>query len=269
MKLLLSKLKSWLVHTNSAATWPIIQFLIRLYIRVCKVDLREAELTNPIDYQSINHLFTRRLKPSARPINQDSQVLNSPCDGIVTAHGQIVENQLIQAKGMSYSLNELINQNDEIDNSKFLSFVTLYLSPRHYHRAHAPLACKLTHSVYIPGKFFSVSPKHSRLIPNLYIQNERLVLHYHNEDHGNFVVVMVGSKIVSSISTPWLKSAEKYHPPLIKLKPPQPIICKKGDEIANFNMGSTIIVLTEKKPKEYCFTSSANEVKVNSALAVF
>ena len=38
------------------------------------------------------------------------------------------------------------------------AFATLYLSPRDYHRIHAPLAGKILGYAYLPGEFWPVNP---------------------------------------------------------------------------------------------------------------
>lgn len=260
---IVNRLKNWLVHTDSVFSRPLTQGLIRLYIFLYSVNLKEAVFTEPGDYKTINQFFIRKIKPELRPVTRQNNVISSPSDGIITAYGDITKNILIQAKGLEYDLQTLINQ----DNCTFRSFATIYLSPYHYHRVHAPIDCSLDYSVYIPGKTLSVSLKNTRLIPQLYCQNERLVLHYKSKKYGACAVVMVGAQNVSSISTPWLQQINQEHPALTQHKQKEIITYKRGDEIANFNMGSTVILLTEKRVSDYCFTGIKDEVLVNAPLA--
>ena len=66
-------------------------------------------LTNdPSDFKSFNDFFIRKLTPEARPINKDKNILISPGDGRLLAYTDIDIDSLIQVKGITYSLSELI-----------------------------------------------------------------------------------------------------------------------------------------------------------------
>ena len=82
------------------------------------------------------------------------------------------------------------------------TFITVYLSPRDYHRVHMPLAGTLRQTVHIPGRLFSVAPFSVNAVPRLFARNERLVCHFDGDD-GPFVVVLVGAMLVSSVETVW------------------------------------------------------------------
>src|SRR5215469_441722 len=68
------------------------------------LDLSEASTTQ---YRSLRDCFTRQLKPDARPIETDPQVLVSPCDALVGAFGSIADSKLYQIKGARYALEAL------------------------------------------------------------------------------------------------------------------------------------------------------------------
>jgi phosphatidylserine decarboxylase len=69
------------------------------------LNLREARKTH---FASLHDCFVRELKDGARPIDSRPDVLVSPCDGIVVACGHIEGTQLLQAKGLTYTLEELL-----------------------------------------------------------------------------------------------------------------------------------------------------------------
>jgi len=50
-------------------------------------------------FDSLHDCFVRELKDGARPVDRDPQTMVSPCDGIVGACGQVVDGQVVQAKG--------------------------------------------------------------------------------------------------------------------------------------------------------------------------
>src|SRR3972149_509916 len=84
---------------------------------------------------SLDAFFTRGLRPGARPIPSDGATVISPCDGTVSAIGVAEGGHLIQAKGKAYTLADLLA--DDAAAARFAGgpYVTIYLSPRHYHRA--------------------------------------------------------------------------------------------------------------------------------------
>jgi phosphatidylserine decarboxylase len=80
----------------------------------------------------------RRLRPGARRWPGDDRTAVSPVDGILGQHGAIDEGRLIQAKGRHYTAASLLGDAEEASRYERGTFVTIYLSPRHYHRIHAP-----------------------------------------------------------------------------------------------------------------------------------
>jgi len=122
--------------------------------------------------------------------------------------------------------------------------VTVYLSPRDYHRVHMPMKGTLRETVHVPGRIFSVAPFAVEAIPRLFARNERLVCHFDGE-RGPFVVVMVGAILVSSVATVWDGLVIPPYASSIRRKSfaGQDITLERFAEMARFNMGSTVIVL--------------------------
>src|SRR5579864_6322354 len=103
------------------------------------------------------------------------------------------EDLLLQAKGHDYSLSALLgNQQDQVADFSRGHFATFYLAPRDYHRVHMPLAGRLTHTIYIPGKLFSVNPSSTANIPNLFTRNERMVCFFETAA-GPMAVILIGA----------------------------------------------------------------------------
>src|SRR5215475_14900278 len=69
------------------------------------LDLSEARTAR---FRSLRECFIRELAPGARPIAADPGVIVSPCDAEVGACGRIDDEVVIQAKGLSYALEELL-----------------------------------------------------------------------------------------------------------------------------------------------------------------
>jgi phosphatidylserine decarboxylase len=123
-------------------------------------------------------------------------------------------------------------------------FVTVYLSPRDYHRVHMPLTGELIETVHVPGRLFSVAPGPVESIPRLFARNERLICHFES-GHGPFVVALVGAMLVSGISTVWNGAEVPPYATSIRRKSfaGRGITLERFAEMARFNMGSTVIVL--------------------------
>ena len=89
------------------SSW-IKNLLIRAFIKRYRVDMSEALINEPTKFKNFNAFFTRELKPDIRPIAQDSDAIVCPADGTVSQLGSIDNNQLLQAKGRFYSLEDLL-----------------------------------------------------------------------------------------------------------------------------------------------------------------
>ncbi|HEU4616960.1 MAG TPA: phosphatidylserine decarboxylase, partial [Gammaproteobacteria bacterium] len=82
--------------------------LIRWFAASYGIDLSEAEQADLAAYATFNDFFTRALKDGARPVAGDESVVVSPVDGRLTEHGTLEAGRLLQAKGLSYALAELV-----------------------------------------------------------------------------------------------------------------------------------------------------------------
>ena len=255
-KILPKHLLSRLVGRLAASENRVIKTLfINLICYFYPIDLEEAERPDRSDYQSFNDFFTRSLKPDARPLHGR---LSSPADGTVAALGAIQENTLIQSKKHSYSVQELLA--DDTDDFANGSFITIYLAPHNYHRVHTPCAAELQRAAYIPGELFSVNQSTAENLPNLFARNERLVCRFDTDD-GAMAQVLVGAMLVAGIKPVWLDSI--YEPRLTATDNMQQSY-KQGEELAQFQMGSTVILLF-KTPLTFAF-KQGDPIKVGQAL---
>lgn len=222
----------------------IKNYLIRHFIQRYAVNMQEAREEHPECYASFNDFFIRSLKPGARPMARADLV--SPVDGCVSEIGDISKGQLLQAKNRYYTVKDLLASDDALsalfENGRF---ATLYLSPKDYHRVHMPLQGTLSQTIHVPGKLFSVQPLTTRLIPQLFSRNERLVVLF-NTKIGMMAMVMVGATIVGSIGTSWhgdvLRNGERQ---CIDYTQGQlrPIVLQQGAEMGYFKLGSTVVLL--------------------------
>lgn len=254
-------LLSRLVGVVASAEIPWIKnTFIKVIIRIFAVDMTEAESADLASYPSFNAFFSRRLKPGLRPIEGR---VSSPADGCVSACGDITNNQIIQAKGIDYSVEKLL-ASPRSTRFRHGSFITIYLSPKDYHRVHNPITGDLGSGTYVPGKLFSVNDATARSVPDLFADNERYVMHF-DTPQGAMAVVMVGAMIVAGIQTPWHQAPYPAGKLLDEtFTPPRHIA--QGEELGKFLMGSTAIVLLEKRVS---WQVSANQlVKMGQSLVL-
>jgi len=236
---------SRVVRAATRWTWrPWKNFLIGQVVRRYRVDMSEAAQNDPFAFPHFNAFFTRALKPGARSAPGNDATLSSPAEGRISQAGRIDDGRILQAKGRTYSVAELLADEKAAEAYRDGHFVTVYLSPRDYHRVHMPLAGELIETVHVPGRLFSVAPGPVESIPRLFARNERLICHFES-GHGPFVVALVGAMLVSGISTVW-SGAEV---------PPYAAHVVRGDwrgrnvkmarfaEMGRFEMGSTVILL--------------------------
>ena len=202
------------------------------------MDLSEAERSLG-EYPSFAELFVRRLRPGMRPIQSGDENVVSPVDGCVSASGVISGKELLQAKGLSYSLEELLGNRELAERLEGGSYITLYLRPKDYHRIHAPFDGQLRCVRRIPGTLFPVQPAFVRNLRDLFVRNERLVLEFEST-FGAFGMVAVGAAAVGAISTTF---ETRGCPGDVTFDPPNEVA--RGSEVAAFNLGSTVILLFE------------------------
>jgi len=243
--------------------------LIKAFATHFVVDMSEAEEEDLSQYENFNAFFTRALKPDARPICEESKAIVSPADGAVSEIGDIELGSVMQAKGQYYSLISLLGGDAGLTNALMGGkFVTVYLSPRDYHRVHMPYAGRLLKMTYVPGQLFSVNQATANKVPGLFARNERLVCEF-EADFGRFAVVLVGAMIVAGIETVWAGEVAPVKPRLHSVAYDQQteILLQKGEEMGRFKLGSTAIILFPENTVEWQQDlSNGSAVKMGQAL---
>lgn len=243
---------------------PLTHYLIKLYIKMFKINISECEEENIEKYNTFCDFFTRKLKKGIHVIDKNNKSVVSSCDGRILQFGKIEDKSILQVKGIKTSIQSLLCNDKELSSiySKG-SFLTIYLSPKDYHRVHSPANGKLMKTLHVPGRLFSVADHAVECIKDLYAKNERLVCHF-KDDSINFSVIFVGAINVSSIETQWKGEVSPPMPKkLISTKyGNKNIVINKGDEVGMFKSGSTVVLLFTENVK------LSDKIKVNQAIRV-
>ena len=219
----------------------------RAFVRHFSIDAGESDRP-PEAYPTLSALFSRRLREGVRSWKGRAGWVDSPADGILQGFGSLSEGTALQAKGLSYAVAELLGDEAEAGRYRSGAFLTIYLSPSHYHRVHGPCAARLRRARRIRGRLFPVSPGVAARLPRLFVGNERVVVLLETE-RAHVAVVAVGALNVGSIRAefdPTLnppargagEGARSYDPP---------ISLEAGAPLLTFRLGSTVIVLVSPK----------------------
>jgi phosphatidylserine decarboxylase len=219
---------------------PLVRDLsIGIWRRFADLELHEARKEH---FTSLHDCFTRELKPGARAIDPDPDVVVSPCDALVGACGRVDGTTLVQTKGFPYTLPDLLGDDPElIELYRDGWYVTLRLTASMYHRFHAPHDCVVERVTYFSGDTWNVNPIALRRIEKLFCKNERAALRTRLAGSGHLLtLVPVAAILVASIRLRFLDVLLDMHYRGAKIIPCHAQF-KKGEEMGGFQHGSTVI----------------------------
>lgn len=157
---------------------------------------------------------------------------------------------------------------------KGLFYCVLYLGPGEYHRVHSPVDWQVMHRRHFSGRLFPVNERAARTIRNLHVENERVVLEG-KWSEGFLAIAAVGATNVGSIELSIEPELRTNRPKLslFRTEPPDErmygskdagLMIKKGQEIAAFNMGSTV-VLVFQAPSANAFQSDDGDSELEQS----
>jgi phosphatidylserine decarboxylase len=249
----------------------IKNFLIEQFVKLYKVEIDEVFLPVPGGFDTFNAFFVRELASEARPIAREAKSIASPVDGTVSAAGRIDKDSIFQAKGIRYSLSDLLaTDTSEAEAYVDGAFATIYLAPYNYHRVHAPLDGLLVTARYVPGDLFSVNEATVTRLPGLFARNERLICQLRTSS-GPTVLIFVGAMNVGSITTIWTGEIKPRKSGVVEQidvrKNGSDVTIRKGDGIGWFNMGSTVILLRPRASRnEFPDLAAGQKVRMGQAI---
>ncbi len=196
------------------------------FIDKYKIDIKIAKKQN---FTSFNDFFTRELKPGARIIDSDTNVVVSPADGKILVLENLANTNFF-VKGNRFDIFSFLQDSVLADRYRQGTLMIIRLAPPDYHRFHFPLKGRVGKPVKIEGDYFSVSPLALRKITRIFCMNKREYVTLATAGFGNVTMAEVGATMVGSIIQTY-SGAEAV----------------KGAEKGFFKFGgSTVILLFEK-----------------------
>lgn len=217
------------------------------YVRLMGLDMSKFEKST--SYKSLKELFIRAYKKPLA-INAVTTSVIAPCDAKIVALGEIFDSLAYQIKGMEYNIKELLGTENAkatgvLEGGEYINF---YLSPKDYHRYHMPFDVEVLSILHIPGKLYPVNLPLLKYKKNLYIENERVVLEVLDRFNRKHFIVLVGALNVGKMVVtfePGIKTNTKTKQRLYK-RYETPKKLRKGELFGWFEMGSTIVILSQK-----------------------
>jgi phosphatidylserine decarboxylase len=245
----------------------MVDAAVSAFIRAYSVDLREVE-TPPGGFRTFDEFFTRRLRAGTRVVDPNPKALVSPADGRLEDAGQITSEAQLTVKDQPYTVSELLGDPELAASYEGGRYFVVYLSPRDYHRVHAPVTGPVQSVWYIPGTLFPVN-RIGRHIPKLFARNERLAILQHSVVHGGVTTIMVGAIGVGRIGLSFddIETNRGYAPGL-RSYAAAPIPRSRGEELGVFHMGSTAIVMTRPECELEMVAQAGAAIRMGATMAV-
>lgn len=209
---------------------PASKARIRPFIRKYKLDEEEFD-SDPEGFRSFNEFFSRKLKPDARPIEQENAVAVFPADGRHLGVQDLSANLQFYVKGQKFDLPKLFQSEELAGRFRKGSLIISRLCPVDYHRFHAPVSGKISEARLINGSLFSVNPIALRKRLSVFWENKRYLCMIDSDYHGKVAQFIVGATCVGSATFTFSQNQR----------------VKKGEELGYFSFGgSSVLTLFEK-----------------------
>ncbi|MCR2820474.1 phosphatidylserine decarboxylase [Lederbergia panacisoli] len=222
--------------------------IIKAYAKFYQINLDEMQ-EDIHSYENLHLFFTRKLKGNVRAIDQHPDSIISPVDGVLEDVGTIHANNFIHVKNKSYSIREMLGGHDHAAKYAEGTYMILYLSPAHYHRIHSPVDAKIKNRYSLGTKSYPVNRLGLKYGDATLSKNFRTITEL--EFAGKSIaMVKVGAMFINSVEI--LNQNNEW---------------KKGEEVAYFSFGSTVVLLFQKNSFQIDNDISIpSEVRVGQAL---
>ncbi len=229
---------------NTKFPKPLQNCINMAYVKLMGLDM--SRFDDPKSYDTLNLLFTRALKSEPSFDLLDKKSIISPVDALISDFGKIEQGKAYQIKGMSYTISELLTKQYKDDLFENGDFINFYLSPKDYHRYHMPFHAEILSVTHIPGKLYPVNMLLLRNKVNLFIENERVIVEC-RANSKKVYLILVGALNVGKMQLlfdPRVQTNAKIHEPTYYSY--DNLVLKRGELFGYFEMGSTIVMLTQQ-----------------------
>lgn len=180
------------------------------------------------EYPTLHDFFTRSLKKGVRVVDQDAHAATSPVDAVIEDIGRIKPGHIITVKGKNYSIREMVGKEEKLEKYTDGYYMIFYLSPSHYHRIHSPVTGRVIDQWTLGTKSYPVNKYGLKYGKSALSKNYRIITEVEHE-HGTLSIVKVGAMFVNSIEV--IHEGDQLD---------------RGEEMAYFSFGSTVVLLFEK-----------------------
>jgi phosphatidylserine decarboxylase len=204
-----------------------------------------SELPVPVEqFNTFQEFFSRPLKDGARTIETG---LVSPVDGTLVSAATCDSGLALCVKGEQYILRDLLAPlHPEQAAQQQYNVFHFYLSPKDYHRVHAPCDMTVLRVGIFAGDILPVNERSVRVFPRLFARNTRWVFEFQSEAYGHGYLVAVAALHVASFACQQLPDMAlptrgEYRAFSKSFR------VKKGAELGSFLMGSSVILLSPQQ----------------------
>ncbi len=149
-------------------------------------------------FRSFNAFFTRPVKPAARPVDMQPDVLISPCDAKLTVV-PVDDDTHFTVKGADYSLAAFLGCSRLAKRFRGGQVLIFRLTPDDYHRYCYPDDCEIGKTRRIAGELHTVNPVSAEHDVKVYHRNTRTVTMLHTAHFGTVMQIEVGAMFVGKI----------------------------------------------------------------------
>lgn len=208
------------IYMNS----PLSRGRIKRFIKKNNINMDEFVDTK---YKSFDDFFTRKIKEEKRVLNNDEDVLVSPCDAKISVY-KIDDDTNMNIKNSNYTISELLKDDDLARKYKDGYCLVFRLCVDDYHHYSFVDDGEVVTKKRIKGRLNTVRPI-AQKYKKVFSENTREYTLLKTNNYGEVIQMEVGALIVGKIVN---KDIKEF---------------KRGDEKGYFRFGgSTIILLFEK-----------------------
>jgi phosphatidylserine decarboxylase len=228
----------------------MMQWVIKRFAR--KFNIALDEVAKPLsEFASLQSFFIRELKAGVHQVDQHDNAFVSPCDGAYGQSGVVEGGLLMQVKGKTFRLSELLCDEKWAQSFDGGTYAVLYLSPRDYHRFHAPCDMQITEATHVPGRLWPVNQWAVANVDELFCVNERVVMKAITKSQSvdAFAIIAVGATMVGKVKLAFdetLTTNETGSQFERRRYAAFQASLRRGAELGYFEFGSTLVVVMPK-----------------------